>query len=177
VSKETANAKLGPVSYLILGLLAKRGKLTPYDMKKQVEGTLGAIWSFPHAQLYTEPARLVDFGLLTESRELEGRRRRTFTLTARGRKSLKNWLSDLAVKSPEIRNLAWLKLFFAEVMSTSDKIKLSSTQIEMHQSVLGILKVQSEQAQGEGEAALIALGISINQAYIDFWQRLAKGLR
>jgi len=164
VSKKAANATLGPVSYLILGLLAKRGKLTPYDMKKQVEGTLGAIWSFPHAQLYTEPARLVEYGLLSESRELEGRRRRTFTLTSRGSKSLKSWLSDLAVKPPEIRNLALLKLFFAEVMSTSDKVKLSTTQIDMHQSVLSILKAQSKQTQGEGEAALVALGISINQA-------------
>ena len=72
---------LTPTSYLVLGLLAREGPSTPYDLKRHVARTIGHFWSFPHALIYKEPARLVELGLLTEEREQEGRRRRLFTIT------------------------------------------------------------------------------------------------
>src|SRR5256885_16250357 len=80
-----STAGLTPTSYLVLGLLAREGPSTPYDLKRHVAATIGHFWSFPHALLYKEPPRLVELGLLTEAREADGRRRRLFTITDHGR--------------------------------------------------------------------------------------------
>jgi len=61
----------------------------PDDLKRHVAATIGHFWSFPHALLYKEPARLVALGLVTEVREPEGRRRRLLTITDRGRAALR----------------------------------------------------------------------------------------
>src|SRR5664280_1787996 len=68
-------AHLTSTSYLVLGLIEREGPSTPYELKRHVAATIGHFWSFPHALLYTEPARLVERGMLTEEREADGRRR------------------------------------------------------------------------------------------------------
>ena len=72
----SSQVRLGPVSYLVLGIVALRGPSTPYDLKRFVQLSIGHFWPFPHTQLYAEPARLADAGLLEEMREESGRRRR-----------------------------------------------------------------------------------------------------
>ena len=49
-------------------------------------------WPFPHSQIYSETEYLTGLGLLAEDRESNGRRRRTFRLTAGGRHALASWL-------------------------------------------------------------------------------------
>ena len=55
--------RLTPTSYLVLGLLAREGPSTPYDLEQHVRATLGNFWSFPHTLLYSEPPRLAALGL------------------------------------------------------------------------------------------------------------------
>src|ERR1700690_1107125 len=97
---------LTPTSYLVLGLVAREGPSTPYDLKRHVAATIGHFWSFPHALLYKEPPRLVELGLLTEEREFDGRRRRLFAITDAGRRALRDWLSRPARQPTELRDLA-----------------------------------------------------------------------
>ena len=73
----------------MLGLLAQAPG-TPYDLKIRVAASLGNFWSVQHAQLYTETARLAEEGLLTEERESEGRRRKTYSITAAGQEMLES---------------------------------------------------------------------------------------
>ena len=61
--------------------VALRGPTTPYDLKRFVQLSIGHFWPFPHTQLYAEPARLADAGLLEETREDGGRRRRHYAIT------------------------------------------------------------------------------------------------
>ena len=70
---------LSPTSYVVLGMIAMRGATTSYDLKRAISHSIGYFWPFPHAQLYAEPRRLVEFGLLSASTEENGRRRRTYT--------------------------------------------------------------------------------------------------
>src|SRR3990170_775120 len=88
-----SSTNLTPTSYLVLGLLAREGSSSPYDLKRRVAATLGHVWSFPHTLLYTEPSRLADLGLVTERRERHGRRRRLFTITDSGLAALRAWLA------------------------------------------------------------------------------------
>src|SRR5689334_23788859 len=83
--------RLTPTSYLVLGLLAREGPSTPYELKQHVKATLGNFWSFPHTLLYSEPPRLGALGLVTEARETEGRRRRVFSITSAGTSALDAW--------------------------------------------------------------------------------------
>lgn len=67
--------KLTPTSYVVLGMVSMRGPSTSYDLKRAVNRSVGYFWPFPHAQLYSEPKRLVDLGLLEVHQEEAGRRR------------------------------------------------------------------------------------------------------
>ena len=108
-----SSPNLTPVSYLILGLVA-RGASTPYALKQYVAKSVGFFWPFPHSQFYSEPARLLEHGLLEETREASGRRRRQFTITAAGQAALEAWLREPTSEQPQIRDTGLLKLFFGE---------------------------------------------------------------
>src|SRR5262245_45092235 len=110
-----ATVKLTPTSYVVLGLVASAGRCTPYDLKRLVAQSVGHFWSFPHAQLYAEPARLAGMGLLAEERETGGRNRRHYTITAAGRAAVRAWLATPETTLAEIRDPGLLKLFFADV--------------------------------------------------------------
>jgi PadR family transcriptional regulator, regulatory protein AphA len=58
--------ELTPALYAVLGLIARHGPMTPYELKAKTEEIVGPFWPLPHAQLYRLPARLADLGLLTE---------------------------------------------------------------------------------------------------------------
>ena len=75
--------RLSESSYIVLGMLEHLQPATPYDLKRIAEVSTIDFWTVPHAQLYTECARLAREGLLTEEREQTGRRRRMYSLTAR----------------------------------------------------------------------------------------------
>ena len=66
----------------------------------------------PRSQLYAEPARLARAGYLTEGQEPDGRRRKQYALTERGQEALQRWTGAPAHERTELRDLAYLKLFF-----------------------------------------------------------------
>ena len=83
--------RLSPTSYVVLGMIALRGPSTSYDLKRAVGRSIGYFWHFPHAQLYSEPERLVELGLLDAETEAEGRRRRDVLVSPRpGAKELRD---------------------------------------------------------------------------------------
>ena len=108
-----ATEDLSATGRVVLGMVALMGEATSYDMKQAVEASVGNFWAFPHSQLYAEPRRLAERGLLEEEQEAGGRRRRTFRLTAAGRAALRAWLADPGARPMELRDEALLKLAFA----------------------------------------------------------------
>ena len=70
------------------------GPSTPYDLKRFVQRQRGQLRPVPHTQLYAEPKRLAEAGLLEETREEGGRRRRHYGITEMGRRRLAEWLSE-----------------------------------------------------------------------------------
>jgi PadR family transcriptional regulator, regulatory protein AphA len=120
--------RLGPTSYLVLGIVAMRGPSTPYDLKRFVQLSVANFWPFPHTQLYAEPARLAEAALLEETREQTGRRRRHYTITTAGRQRLAEWLSEPVSSPTEYRDLGLLKFFFSELAQPGDVITLAHAQ-------------------------------------------------
>ena len=127
---------LTPTSYLVLGLIAGRDRVTSYELKQFVAVSIGYFWPFPHSQLYAEPARLVAVGLLAEDIETAGRKRRYYAITDAGRTALTSWLEQPTENRTEIRDLGLLKLFFASHASTSDRLRLAQDQLAAHEEML-----------------------------------------
>jgi DNA-binding PadR family transcriptional regulator len=124
--------KLTPVSYVVLGLIGLRGPSTPYDLKRAVGHSVGHVWPFPHSQLYAEPVRLTEAGLLREEREEGGRNRRTYSITAEGLAALRRWLETPSRETYEFRDLAQLQLFFSEFGTRESVVALATFQVELH---------------------------------------------
>ena len=128
--------RLTPTSYLVLGLLAREGPSTPYDLEQHVKATLGNFWSFPHTLLYSEPPRLGALGLVTETRETKGRRRRVFAITPEGTSALGAWLDRPSGAPTELRDPGLLQLFFADLTSGDAKRRLAERRLAIHEAKL-----------------------------------------
>ncbi|MFF2149245.1 PadR family transcriptional regulator [Kitasatospora sp. NPDC058190] len=171
--------ELTPSQYVILGLIARHGAMTPYELKARIEESVAHYWPIPHAQLYRDPPRLAELGLLLEEAEEHGRRRRVFHLTEAGREALGRWLADPTTAPPETRNPSLLKLTFADLASPVEIEALALTQAARHHGwrdeYRGLLAALDPSEPGNAaRARLIRLGIQHEQGYIDFWEGLAR---
>jgi PadR family transcriptional regulator AphA len=165
---------LTPTSYLVLGCLATAGPSTPYDLKQAVGAGIGYFWSFPHSQLYSEPARLAAAGLVAEEREHEGRRRRTFSITDTGRAALQSWLADSTAELPDIRDAGLLKLFFGHHASRDQIAALARTQRDAHQERLALYEALAALRAPGPAGATIGLGLAWERAATSFWADIAE---
>jgi PadR family transcriptional regulator AphA len=164
--------KLTPTSYIVLGLLEMSGEATPYDLKQAVSATLGNFWSLQHAQLYTEPQRLTEAGYLKERREEGGRRRRHYSLTAKGRRTFEEWRGEPTDRLSELRDLALLKLFFG-----ADRRPLAEVQAEAWRRKLAEYEAFKSLDTGEGPRnAWLTLdcGIEHTRVWIRFWESVGS---
>ena len=179
------NALLTPTSYLVLGLLAREGPCTPYDLKRHVAATIGHFWSFRHALLYKEPPRLVELGLATEEREQAGRRRRLFTVTAAGIDAVRAWLERPSRESTELRDLGLLQLFFADLASSDARRALVLEQLAIHRAKLVEYEAEARLERGSDRplpghrtvehwrGQTLSMGVRYERAAVDFWQGVA----
>ena len=64
---------LRPVSFIVLGMLATAGPMTSYELEHNARISVGFFWPFPHSQLYAEPRKLEEAGLVDVESEEGGR--------------------------------------------------------------------------------------------------------
>src|SRR5262249_32766517 len=131
-SPDVAAPSLTPTSYVVLGVVGAFGPCTSYDMKRFVSISIGYFWPFPHSQLYAEPVRLAELGLLQEKQETTGRKRRPYMLTAAGRDALCDWLGEPSDEPTEIRDMSVLKLFFGAQAEEGDVEGIARHAVEAH---------------------------------------------
>ncbi len=177
--------RLTPTSYLVLGLLAREGPSTPYALERHVAATLGNFWSFPHTLLYSEPPRLEALGLLTETRESEGRRRRMFAITPAGLEALEAWLERPASVPTELRDRGLLQLFFMDLASDEARLRLAQKQLAIHRSKLSAYEIDARLERRGGiegpglrtadhwRGATLPMGLLYERAAVAFWTSVA----
>jgi PadR family transcriptional regulator, regulatory protein AphA len=169
--------RLSTTSYVVLGMIALRGPSTPYDLKRAVGHSVGYFWHFPHAQLYSEPDRLAELGLLELSAEDTGRRRKTYSLTPSGRTALRSWLAAPTPEHFQMRDIAELKLFFNEVGDPADVAALADEQIAQHRERIAIYEDMVERFGADPVARprmiTLELGLEMEHAALRFWRALA----
>lgn len=170
--------RVSTTSFVVLGLIALRGPSTSYELKRAVEHSVGFFWPFPHAQLYDEPARLAEAGLLSVSQEAAGRRRKTYAITEAGRQELRAWLKEPVTEALQLRNIAELKLFFGELAHPADLRALAEGQVELHTARIAELDAIAERFTGRTDLTPrlvpLSLGRRMEQAALDFWREEAE---
>ena len=105
--------RLTPFSYVVLTLVGSDGA-GPHDLVLMARSGRGVYWDAAESQWYAEPKRLHDLGYL-DAREEPGRTRaRThYSLTAKGRKALGDWMREPA-QFPRIQHEAVCRLLTAD---------------------------------------------------------------
>lgn len=172
-----STSTLTPTSYLVLGLVAGMGPVTPYEMKQMVNASIGHFWSFPHSQLYAEPDRLAEAGLLEVEQEEGGRRRKRYSLTEAGRGALREWLSDPRSDVEEIRSMATLKLFFGAFATRDHVVSLAKHQADACRAKLDAYRQIDEFIKAdpsfEFPRTTLRLGMKVEEAELEFWEEVA----
>lgn len=165
--------RLTQTSYIVLGLVQLAGTATPYDLKRFVSVSVGYFWAIPHSQLYAEPSRLAAAGYLKEKQEAGGRRRKVYSITAKGRKALEEWTARPAEERTELRDPALLKLFFG-----ADPRELAREQVANLEAQLEeYAQIRATAPEGLPPGPMLALdaGVTHARAGLAFWRRLLEG--
>jgi PadR family transcriptional regulator AphA len=164
--------QLTPTSYIVLGLIARAGEATPYQLKQVADISVANLWTLPRSQLYAEPARLARAGYLAEDHEESGRRRRRYTITDRGEEALKRWLDTPTAQFTELRDLALLKLFFG-----ADGAQMAEAQLSALRAKLDLfegLQIYEQDAGPRGPWQALEAGIEHVKTSIRTWERIAR---
>ena len=117
----------------ILGLLARGGELSGWDLQKQARTSVAYFWPVGRSQTYAALPRLEKLDLV-RGRDVpqEGKPdKRLFRLTANGRRALAHWLEEGDTEPP--RNLFLLKLFFG---AHADRSTVRAHIVERRQDAL-----------------------------------------
>jgi PadR family transcriptional regulator, regulatory protein AphA len=173
-----STGRLSTTSYVVLGMIGLRGPSTPYDLKRGIGHSVGYFWPFPHAQLYAEPERLEQMGLLVLQSEDTGRRRKVYSLTDAGRRALREWLASPTNEHFQMRDIAELKLFFSELGDPGNVARLAREQVRQHEERIAVYE-QMQDRFGEIPAVAkrmvtLRLGLEMEHAALRFWRALAE---
>jgi PadR family transcriptional regulator, regulatory protein AphA len=169
---------LTPTGHLVLGMVALFGPMTSYQLEQRVAATVGSFWLFPHSQLYAEPRKLSEAGLLRETIEDGGRKRRTYELTSAGRTALEVWFAEPENGPTEARDPGLLKLFFADLAGADAVRRLAESQAKTHRARERELRIRRRQLSSQAGRHLLAtleLGARHANTFAEFWEQLADG--
>jgi DNA-binding PadR family transcriptional regulator len=169
-----STVRLSTTSFVVLGMIALRGPSTSYDLKRAIGRSVGYFWTFPHAQLYSEPKRLQEAGLLELHEEESGRRRKTYSITEAGRSALRDWLAEPVNAHFELRDVAEIKLFFNELAGPEDVARLAKDQVAQHERRIAEYE-RMQQRFGEirevaARMVTLELGLGMEYAALEFWR-------
>jgi PadR family transcriptional regulator AphA len=161
--------RLSDTSYAVLGLVQLLEPATPYRLKQAAQVSILHFWSIPHTQIYTECTRLAEAGLLSERREETGRRRKTYRLTAAGRKALEEWRADPETELYELKDPGLLKLFCG-----ADPAPIAGVQLERHEQRLRDYERLASGEMTAGARLALQSGIGHEREYVRFWRRVLE---
>jgi PadR family transcriptional regulator AphA len=164
---------LGPPAYVVLGMIGL-GARSGYEIKQMVELSIRFFWTISQAQIYPSLETLERAGLITGRAEPRGKRpRRVYDITAQGDAELERWLSDDEPIPFELRDIALVKLFFAEAMDREQALALLARVKERSEQQVATLRhiepaAELVDQQGNPSPLLtLRMGVAFHQAMID----------
>ena len=168
-----AQPKLGPPAYVVLGMVGL-GARSGYEIKQTVELSIRFFWTISQAQIYPSLEQLEHAGLIAGRSEPQGRRRRrVFEITAAGELALAQWLRSEEPMPFELRDVAMVKLFFADALGGQEALALLRRvrqRSEQQIATLEGIEPAARLVEQEGNAhplLTLHIGIAFHRAMID----------
>jgi PadR family transcriptional regulator AphA len=106
----------------LLGLLAREGPKTGYELTRAFDRSVNWVWHAVHGQIYPELARLAAAGLIEQTGS-GPRGAKRFEVTEAGVAELQRWITDVE-PSRGTRNETLLRLFFAYLVEPAEVVAL-----------------------------------------------------
>lgn len=173
-------ATLNSSDYVVLGMTGL-GARSGYEIKRTVELSIRFFWTISPAQVYPSLAKLEQAGLLTGSDEPQGnRRRRVYAHTDEGARTLREWLTRAEAMPFELRDIAMVKLFFADSLDTADADRLLAqvrSRSEERAAALRAIRPDAEEAARVGNAhplLTLEMGIAHHEAIVNVCSRFER---
>ena len=159
--------KLTPTSYALLGLLARKPQ-SAYELNTLMQtSSIRVYWPRVDSHVYSEPKKLLRHELVSESKEkLNGRSRTVYSITPKGRKALKLWLSGDAEVDLRMQAEFMLKLVLADGGSVADAHKTlekshESTRNDLKLAIAGIQTILSSENNNQDGAPYNGIVINL----------------
>jgi PadR family transcriptional regulator, regulatory protein AphA len=170
-----ATTRLTSTSYVVLGTLDWLGPSTPYRLKRVLADSVEDFFPVPHTSLYAEPARLSAAGLLDEHQEEGSRRRRTYSLNARGREALEAWLATPETDHAEFRLPGVLKLFFGAhpegyAAEQARHHRALAEKFEAARDLIAARRIETP----AGRALALETGIRVHRWWCETWEEIGR---
>lgn len=173
-------ATLNPSDYVVLGMVGL-GARSGYEIKRTVELSIRFFWTISPAQVYPSLATLERAGLLTGRDEPQGNRpRRVYERTEEGARALRDWLTRSAAMPFELRDIAMVKLFFADALDAVDAHRLLaqvSSRSEERAATLQAIRPDAEEAARAGNnypLLTLEMGIAYHEAVVNVCRRFER---
>lgn len=122
--------------YVVLGILSY-GPASGYDIKNWIKNGVGYFWNISYNQIYPTLKKFIQDGLATSITERQDGRpeRKVYTLTEKGRETLKNWLYQPINHNNPNGNELLLKLMLGSQITVDANIE-HLTRYKNHKSRL-----------------------------------------
>lgn len=141
---------LTTTSFAILGLLAIQPWST-YELAQLMRRSLHFVWPRAESNLYAEPKRLVDAGLVAAEVVWNGDRKRTeYSITPEGRAALRDWLGD-EPPSQRLESEPALRVLYGNLGSKEDLLAaIGRIAADADESIRHFCDLGEEYARGDG---------------------------
>lgn len=167
----------------LLGLLNYKA-MTGYELSKAFDDSLSFFWKAQTSQIYRELNRMEEKGWLTSKIQLQTEKpnKRIYSITAKGKATLKSWLSEaLPPEFLPAKNEILIRLFFLAQNPAKDNVKKLQAVISSYESQLASIQASTEiiasyspLAKGEDDPLYWELAEDFGRMYAEMCIKWAK---
>jgi PadR family transcriptional regulator, regulatory protein AphA len=122
----------------LIGLLAREGPLTGYELTKAFDRSVNFLWHAVQGQIYPELSRLAAAGLIRQT-STGPRGAKRFEATEEGIAELRRWITDVE-PTRGVRNDALLRTFFLYLVEPAEAERFLRREADDYRSRLAILE-------------------------------------
>jgi DNA-binding PadR family transcriptional regulator len=169
--RQQTESALSTTDYVVIGMISL-GARSGYEIRQAVELSIRFFWNISHAQIYPSLQRLESAGLIRGWDEPHGKRpRRLLAVTEAGQEALRGWLTREEAMPFELRDIALVRLYFADRLEKADALSLAAKVRERSQERVHVLRrIEAEyhlsDAQARSSTLTLRLGIAFHEAMI-----------
>ena len=162
----------------LIGLLAREGPQTGYDLTKAFDRSVNFVWHAVHGQIYPELARLADEGLIRQT-GTGPRGAKRYEATPEGIAELRRWITEVE-PARGTRNEVLLRTFFMYLVEPAEAEAFFRREAEQYRLELAVLEAfaaeEVETPERGASALTVDAGIRALKARIEWAEHAAESV-